>query len=366
MRLAILMPRGTHFSAKGATSIDLCVADFVRTSRHRAETVVLGAAIDQPFADLRYETVSTPTGFSLLPNKVRWARDLALQAAKHKPDVILVEQHPETAAVVCRTLPSVPVVLHRHGLPRLFKPGLRLLRHRKLYSALAGVIWVGHHHKLHFDEMFPALKARSFHVPNGIDLADWHGAPPAAREKSIVYVGRLTREKGVVELSSAAQRFLAKNPDWSMHWIVSSSNESGDLLPILQAMTEQFGARVSVRQDIELKDIKHTLKTAGVAVIPSIVLEGYPRVAMEAHAAGCAVISSGSGGLRALSADAAIYLPSVSDKAIFDALSTLHDDSTRAHYQTLSVTRAEEALSLVASTRALDDALEQSRATFQR
>ncbi|MFM2422843.1 MAG: hypothetical protein RL291_1373, partial [Pseudomonadota bacterium] len=62
MRLAILMPRGTDFSRARATSIDTCVYDFARTSRHAV--TVYGPELTDPFPGVRYVGVAQPTGFA--------------------------------------------------------------------------------------------------------------------------------------------------------------------------------------------------------------------------------------------------------------------------------------------------------------
>ncbi|MDX2287902.1 MAG: glycosyltransferase, partial [Hyphomicrobiaceae bacterium] len=65
--------------------------------------------------------------------------------------------------------------------------------------------------------------------------------------------------------------------------------------------------------------------------VPSVWREPFGRTALEAHAGGCAVISSGSGGLAEVSGGHAVMLPEVTAAALGDAMSTLIDDGeTRA------------------------------------
>ncbi len=66
---------------------------------------------------------------------------------------------------------------------------------------------------------------------------------------------------------------------------------------------------------------------AAIAMIPSKWREPFGRTCLEAHAGGAAVISSGSGGLREISGDAALYATDAEVDGLIDALRRLIDRS---------------------------------------
>jgi glycosyltransferase involved in cell wall biosynthesis len=69
--------------------------------------------------------------------------------------------------------------------------------------------------------------------------------------------------------------------------------------------------------------VKAACEQAAIALVPSKWAEPFGRTALEAHAGGAALISSGTGGLREASGDHALYLPKVSAGAIVEAIDVL-------------------------------------------
>ena len=55
--------------------------------------------------------------------------------------------------------------------------------------------------------------------------------------------------------------------------------------------------------------VKAKCEQAAIALVPSKWDEPFGRTALEAHAGGCAVVSSGTGGLAEISENNAIVLP---------------------------------------------------------
>ena len=72
--------------------------------------------------------------------------------------------------------------------------------------------------------------------------------------------------------------------------------------------------------------VKNLLARGRIAVIPSVWEEPFCLSAIEAHAAKCAVISSGTGGMKEASGANALYLEAVTPQKITDAIAQLIDD----------------------------------------
>jgi glycosyltransferase involved in cell wall biosynthesis len=366
MRSVIILPRGMHFAADRATSIDLCVRDYALSSALRSSTTVLGLPVGDPFAGIDYRAVTPPEAGGLVPAKRRLADAFADAARALAPDVVLVEQHPDTAAQIARRLAPVPVVLHRHGLVKPYSFGLRKMRHGALYARMAAIVWVTRMHSDAFRAAFPTIAAHSTWVHNGIDTAAWRGAPPGARDRSIMYVGRLSAEKGVRELAEAVTAFLRREPTWRAIFRVAASGHDRAFGEAVCAQLAPVADRVDWRENVPHTVIRRDLANAGIAVVPSIVIEGFNRAAMEAHAAGCAVISSGSGGLREVSGDAALYLEAVSADHIAHALDQMTNDVTRVMYQEKSLAHAARNLELVRQSAKLDEILTRTAMAARR
>ena len=70
----------------------------------------------------------------------------------------------------------------------------------------------------------------------------------------------------------------------------------------------RFGDRVEIHKSASLAEVKAVTRRAAIAVVPSRVREALGLSALEAHAAGAALISSGRGGLREASGEHALYV----------------------------------------------------------
>ncbi|MFW8695567.1 glycosyltransferase, partial [Mesorhizobium japonicum] len=89
------------------------------------------------------------------------------------------------------------------------------------------------------------------------------------------------------------------------------------------APLERFGDRVAILRSASLGEVREIMKTVAIAVTPSVWAEPLGLTALEAHAAGAALISSGRGGLREASGPHALYVDEVTPASLTDAMETL-------------------------------------------
>jgi glycosyltransferase involved in cell wall biosynthesis len=144
-------------------------------------------------------------------------------------------------------------------------------------------------------------------LPNAIDRARFSPAAPAARERRrqdlglsaadvvCVYVGRLSREKGILELVEAWNRLqpvhatlLVAGPD-----MPGSPWDAG---PAARRLVDRHGLGASVRFLGPTTDVASLLQLADIAVQPSH-FEALGLSAIEALACGVPVVASAVGGL---------------------------------------------------------------------
>jgi glycosyltransferase involved in cell wall biosynthesis len=334
MRICFVMPRNMSFSPATATSIDLCVRDLVQFSRFRDTTEVFGEPVAAPFADMRFQSVPRPASMS----QARYARRLAMALRQRAPDVIVVEQHPGSAAIISRCLPDIPVVLHRHGMTQDYSSLWQRWRYGRLYGRAARIVCVSESLAAYVRGTFPALAQRIAVVPNGIDTRLWQ---PAAKEKLIAFAGRAVTEKGVLEMSGALARLLTRHPDWRATLLLAAAQRDAPVLASMKALLAPVMGAIAWHENAPLDQVRDVFGRAAIVLVPSIAREGFGRTALEAHAAGAALISSGAGALREVSGDAALYLDAVSEAAIESATERLiAAPAELARLQELSVSRA--------------------------
>ena len=112
-------------------------------------------------------------------------------------------------------------------------------------------------------------------------------------EKMILFVGRLTYQKGVEYLIRAMPKILERH---NAKLVIAGS---GDMRSYLENLCYQLGVghRVVFLGFVDENTLKKLYKSADVVVIPS-VYEPFGIVALEAMAAGTPVVVSSVGGLR--------------------------------------------------------------------
>ncbi|MEM6712967.1 MAG: glycosyltransferase family 4 protein [Pseudomonadota bacterium] len=350
MRVAIVLPRGFAFDAAKPNSIETVVrtlnAEVLQAPLGAQVTIIADASdVDNGPFELRY----VPKGLG----RARRVRAILAQFDEMKPDLVEVHQDPHTAARLAdlvspqRGGPS-PVLLYRHNQ---VKPPANVLRRfvmRGRYGRPDALVFVSKAMKAAFETDYPEIGVPTFAVPNAIDVKPWL-APLDSKERLIVFAGRAAREKGFKELCAAVPVVLDAFSDWrfeacALAWDRWSDWASASVKPL-----ERFpDDRVIIHRDQPLGFVQELLKRASIAIVPSTFDEPFGLAAVEAHAAGAAVISSGRGGLREASGDWAVYLDDVTPEAIAKALCDLiTDDHKRRHL-------AEEGQSWVREAHAVD------------
>ena len=321
-RILVLMPRHMHFGPSNATSIDLCVHDLVRFSRYRNHTTVVCQENDSLFSDVNVVAFPAHVGKSTR-RKVGFVRHMANEKSA---DLVVVQQHLPTARALTGSI-RVPVIWHTHNLPKSIDTGsyiasIRRYLRVRAYRSLGGIIFVSDAARKRFEAEWPEVGTPRAVVPNGLDFNDW--SPRETREREILCVGRAAPEKGIKEAALAVCTVLKEHPEWRGRFILSEPDRHDQYFKEVVAAL----APVSSRVDIELSQpwsvVKNRFEAAAIALVPSKWDEPFGRTALEAHAGGCAVVSSGTGGLAEVSGSGAVMLPpGFEPRHIAEALGTL-------------------------------------------
>ena len=123
-------------------------------------------------------------------------------------------------------------------------------------------------------------------IPNPLCSPPLDVPAPGDRQKRVVAIGRLTREKGVDILLHAAAIAVLRHPDWEF-WIYGEGPERTSLLQL----AERLGIRNSVHFAGLTSEPETVLQHASIFVLPSRY-EGFPNALVEAMAAGAAVVAA--------------------------------------------------------------------------
>lgn len=297
MKIAVVGTRHMFMSPARATSIDLCIHDFVRFSGHAGTTRVFVRPVEDPFTDLDLAFVDGG-------NYRAVARQAADAIRGFEADLVVVHQHLPTAALIARQLAPLPVLYHGHNFEKRPKGFVQRWRHRRRYRRLAGLIFVSETCRDAFLADWPGVAAPSHVVHNGLDFSLWH--PAAEREKTVFYAGRLEPSKGVLEAAEALTAVLPGYPDWRAEFLLVAKDNMPEFRDRVFTELGKLGDRVTLRFDRPHEEVRKRLERVAIALTPS-KSEPFGRAALEAHAGGAALVSSGVDGLGHVSGGTALY-----------------------------------------------------------
>jgi glycosyltransferase involved in cell wall biosynthesis len=131
-----------------------------------------------------------------------------------------------------------------------------------------------------------------------------------------------------MELALALRQVLPSHPEWRARFILSAVDAHPDYFKKVTAALAGFGEQVIIQLQQPFEVVKSAYEHAAIAAVPSICSESFGRTALEAHAGGAALISSGRGGLAEVSGPNAVKLAPVEPEEIGNALELLIQDQT--------------------------------------
>lgn len=360
-----------------ADSVAIWTYEVARRLAERHEVVVYGRWFPgQPRAEerdgVRYERVDIEQPLAAVQKLVQRAKvrpvgsassfygigyvlQLACELAESDYDVVHVHNLSQYAPVLRRLLPRSALVLHMH-CEWLSQIGRRSAEAR--LSRVDRVLGCSEYVRDRVATRFPQLSARCGVVHNGVDLASFGQSqpkpPPDPEGGTVLFVGRISPEKGVHDLLDAFAKLLRERPraelrvvgpyePTPLEYIVGLSQE-----PSVRALSrfysgnylEQLRGRVDpdvLRQvrfvgEVDRAHLAEEYRGADVLVNPSLS-EAFGMSLVEAMAAGVPVVATWVGGMSYVVEEGkeGILVPPAAPDALERAIArVLRDDELRA------------------------------------
>ncbi|MEM8791290.1 MAG: glycosyltransferase family 4 protein [Pseudomonadota bacterium] len=340
--VAIIMPRGMHFSPRAASSIDLCVRDAVLNSEFHSRTHIVCEEIADYFPGFSVRPFRKSSKFIRLNEIRKILREI-------RPDLIVAQQHLPTASALAKAFPETKVLLHKHNFIKE-SSGFRQQRRYRQLNRLAGILHVSDACQKQFSAAYPECRTKSYVVPNGLDEKEWH--PGQKDHDQVIAVGQISDRKGMADIAEALARVLPKYPGWSAKVIGAMSEDQGTKERFLAALT--MTDRVEWVGYLPHAEVVAEVCRSKIAIVNSRE-EAFGRVALEAFAGGAALISSEVGGLKEVVSGACMPLVEGSSAEIADKLEDLIKDPSQVEeLASLGRARFLDQYTIEQSARALD------------
>lgn len=314
-----------QFGPERASSVDLCTEGLISGSQFRSRAHVFGSSVSTPFDSVSF------SGFpaSIWASYRRRAELAAAKACELNCNVIVVQEHLPAAAEIASLWPG-PVVLQTHSMQKTkfaawyLGGSISRWRRKTRYEKLAGLIHVSNACAERFNRGWPDIALPQATIPNTLDFAEW--TPARERDNCILCVGRAVDFKGILEAAEGVAAALMTHSDWNTRFILSEVTRHPAYVDAVTKALEPLGRRAVITTQATFAEVKRANEKAAIAIVPSKWDEPFGRTALEAHAGGTCLISSGTGGLREVSGPHALYLDVVQPDTIARAI----DDTIRS------------------------------------
>ncbi|WP_347753619.1 glycogen synthase [Agrococcus sp. ProA11] len=291
------------------------VAELVRALRQSTEVQV--RCFGQPRDEADTTAYDVPEALADANGALQTlAVDLQIADAVEGTDIVHSHTwYANEAGRLAQELHGVPHVVTAHSLEPLrpwkaeqLAGGYRISSdiERRAYEAADRVIAVSNGMRADILRSYPALDPeRVVTIYNGIDLEAWSPNHDADRARelgldpdhpSIVFVGRITRQKGLPHLLRAAREL----PDGVQLILCAGAPDTPEIMAEVKALVQELQQTregvVWIDESLPREDLCALLTHATTFVCPS-VYEPLGIVNLEAMACGAPVVGSGTGGI---------------------------------------------------------------------
>ena len=329
MFINILLPYKEKFSINKASSVSLTVANNLEFSKYKKQTRVFGHYVEDPMYKNNFIGMHNSWNFLKSKNQ-NLAHKMCefINKENQKFQIIEIHNRPYLVDSIYFNLKNNnSLSLFLHNDPLEMKGSQTIEDRRNLLSKLDKIYCVSEFVKKRFLIGVIDNLNKVVVLHNGV-IRTQKIMPK--KQKQIIYVGRIVKEKGVDLFVDAIKEIYEDFKDWNFKIIGSPKlgiNKLDDFSIKIKKDFEALGERAKVTGFINSKKLNKIMSDTSVIVIPSVWNEPFGLVAAEAMSNGIAVISSNSGGLPEIICNNGILINDISSKKIAIQLKRVMSDT---------------------------------------
>jgi glycosyltransferase involved in cell wall biosynthesis len=329
--MKILLVNDYGSSIGGAEVLTFALRNALRQQGHDVRLFSSSAGMSVDSGQAEYKCYGTLSRFrTLLQTLNPWAYlRLRRVLAEFRPDVVHVRMFlTQLSPLILPLLRNVPSLYHVVWYRPICPIGTKTLPDGRACATPAGVVcyrnhclplrdwlplmlqmWLWRRWRHVFKFIVANSEATKRHlVTEGIEPVNvvWNGVPvqtpraPLCRPPTVVFAGRLVREKGVDVLLHAFVKVVARIPEARL-LVIGDGPERDRLRQLIGALG--LAPNISMCGHLSHSETERSCAKAWVQAVPSRWAEPFGLVAAEAMMRGTAVVASASGGLAEIIQD---------------------------------------------------------------
>ncbi len=248
-----------------------------------------------PYPSRRFSSLD---GEELGTYREAWRRHLRRVVESYEPDVIHTHHVWLLSSWLRELAPNSRLVIHSHAT------GLRQMRTCPTLAdrVIAGCKEADAFAVLH-EEQRRTLAARLHVAPDVVHVVgagyreELFRGPPGSgegRARRLLYAGKLSRSKGVLELLESFDALHTQHPELELRIAGTGSGDEADAIERAMAARAPHVVRLG---SLSQEALAEEMRAAALFVLPSFY-EGLPLVLVEALACGCRIVATALDGVR--------------------------------------------------------------------
>ena len=339
MIIDIILPFKEEFSNSKASAVSLTIKNSSEFSKYKSHIRVFGQDTNQPFSDLKFIGIKTNRILHLGNNRSIFINYLKKNNfnLNHKR-IIEMHNRPYVFNYAINRINNCPITLHFHNDPRTMKGSKKIKERKNIANNATAVYFVSEYIKECFLDGINEKYANLHIIPNGIQRTL---TIQPKKNKEIVFVGRLVKEKGCHLYVKAIKKIVKENPDWQFK-IIGTPKAGQNKLESSYAKNlikefNSFGKNTQYLGFVSNTNVKKILEKTAILVVPSIWQEPFALTALEGMCNGVAVIASKVGGMREMLEGIGLLIDDIDENKLENAIRKLiENDKLLMSYQNKS------------------------------
>ena len=326
MKIDVILPYKEIFSSTKASAVSLTVKNSIEFSEFKNDITVYGQHTNRPFYK-KFVGLKSNKIIHFSNNLSLIKKYIKLTSLNKEKKIIEIHNRPYLFNYLSKKDNLNPIVLYFHNDPLTMKGSKTIKQRLNIIKKASGIVFVSEFIKNKFLTNIETKHNNIFVLPNGIKR-DLKNLPK--KQKKILFVGRLVKEKGVQLFVDAISEIINEFTEWE-YIIIGTSKAGNEKLKtnFEKKVINDFlklGKNAKYLGFVDNRKVKEIMNTSSILIVPSIWDDPFPLTALEGLASGQAVIASARGGLVEMLKDIGILINDINSKKLVQEMKKLMID----------------------------------------